>query len=318
MAASASSGAAIELRGVVKDFGGVRVLDGLDLAVPRGAITVLIGPSGAGKTVTVNHIVGLIHPAEGTVEVEGRNLAALSEPELNELRQGMAAVLQGSLPFTCGLFFSMNVYENVASPLRQRRPRWADERIHEVTMESLKLVGLAENVNAMPEQLSSGMAKRVAIARALALEAPIVIIDDFDSGIDSVRLALLCNLLKEIQRDMDWTFLVTTHDMTAARKLADYVAVIHEGRIVASGEAGEVFADDSPLVSQLVGGELSGPIQLHSPEPPRVLAQISSRDSSRSSSRITRFMISFESSPSRRIRMSASRWAARTICTICW
>ncbi len=249
MAGSAPSSAAIELRGVVKDFGGVRVLDGLDLAVPKGAITVLIGPSGAGKTVTVNHIVGLIHPGEGTVEVEGRNLATLSEPELNELRQGMAAVLQGSLPFTCGLFFSMNVYENVASPL----------------MESLKLVGLAENVNAMPEQLSSGMAKRAAIARALALEAPIVIIDDFDSGIDSVRLALLCDLLKEIQRDMDWTFLVTTHDMTAARKLADYVAVIHEGRIVASGEADVVFADDSPPVSQLVGGELSGPIQLRSP-----------------------------------------------------
>ena len=117
----------------------------------------------------------------------------------------------------------------------------------------------------MPDTLSSGMAKRAAIARALALEAPIVIIDDFDSGIDSVRLALLCDLLKEIQREMDGTFLVTTHDMTAARKLADYVAVIHEGRIVASGEADEIFADDSPLVSQLIGGELSGPIQLRSP-----------------------------------------------------
>jgi phospholipid/cholesterol/gamma-HCH transport system ATP-binding protein len=256
--------AAIELTGVVKDFQGVRVLDGVDLVVPRGAFTVLIGPSGAGKTVTVNHIVGLVDPTKGTVEVGGRNLARLSDTELNELRQNMAAVLQGSLPFTCGLFYSMNVYENVASPLRQRRPRWSDERIHEVTMESLKLVGLAANVNDMPETLSSGMAKRAAIARALALEAPIVIIDDFDSGIDSVRLALLCDLLKEIQRDMDWTFLVTTHDMTAARKLADHVAVIHEGRIVASGEADEVFADDSPLVSQLIGGELSGPIELRS------------------------------------------------------
>ena len=257
--------AAIELTGVVKDFRGVRVLDGVDFVVPRGAITVLIGPSGAGKTVTVNHIVGLIDPTRGTVEVAGRNLAHLSDSQLNDLRQGLAAVLQGSLPFTCGLFYSMNVYENVASPLRQRRPRWSPERIHEVTLESLKLVGLGRNVNDMPDTLSSGMAKRAAIARALALEAPIVIIDDFDSGIDSVRLALLCDLLKEIQREMDGTFLVTTHDMTAARKLADYVAVIHEGRIVASGEADEIFADDSPLVSQLIGGELSGPIQLRSP-----------------------------------------------------
>jgi phospholipid/cholesterol/gamma-HCH transport system ATP-binding protein len=265
MAGSASSGAAIELRGVIKDFGGIRVLDGVDLAVPRGAITVLIGPSGAGKTVTVNHIVGLIHPTEGTVEVEGRDLARLTETELNEVRQGMAAVLQGTLPFSCGLFYSMNVYENVASPLRTRRPRWSDERVHGMTMEHLRLVGLADNINDMPDTLSSGMAKRTAIARALALEARIVLIDDFDSGIDGVRLALLCDLLGEIQQDLDATFLVTTHDMSAARKLADYAAVIHEGRIVASGEADEVFADDSPLVSQLIGGELSGPIQLRSP-----------------------------------------------------
>jgi phospholipid/cholesterol/gamma-HCH transport system ATP-binding protein len=264
MADDASSNAAIELVNVVKDFEGVRVLDGVDLVVPSGAITVLIGPSGAGKTVTVNHIVGLIHPTTGTVRVDGKHLAMLSESELNELRQGMAAVLQGTLPFSCGLFFSMNVYENVASPLRARRPRWSPERIHQVTMENLRLVGLADNANDMPDQLSSGMAKRTAIARALALDARIVIIDDFDSGIDGVRLALLCDLLQEIQRDMDATFLVTTHDMTAARKLADYAAVIHEGRIVASGEADEVFASDSPLVGQLIAGELSGPIQLRS------------------------------------------------------
>ena len=257
--------AAIELSGVVKDFRGVRVLNGVDLVVPSGAITVLIGPSGAGKTVTVNHIVGLMDPTMGTVSVAGRNLATLSEDELNELRRSMAAVLQGSLPFTCGLFYSLNVYENVASPLRQRRPRWAPERIHQATLESLHLVGLGQNLEDMPDQLSSGMAKRAAIARAIALEAPIVIIDDFDSGIDNVRLALLCDLLHEIQREMNATFLVTTHDMNAARELADYVAVIHEGRIVASGEAEEIFADDSPLVRQLIGGELSGPIQLRSP-----------------------------------------------------
>ena len=139
-----------------------------------------------------------------------------------------------------------------------------------------------------------------------------MIIDDFDSGIDSVRLALLCDLLKEIQREMDWTFLVTTHDMTAARKLADYVAVIHEGRIVASGEADEIFADDSPLVSQLIGGELSGRSSCARPD------QISSRDSSRSNSRMTRFMTSFERSPSLRIWIRASRCAASTICTVCW
>src|SRR5215216_1887555 len=262
MADDRASDAAIELAGVVKDLGGVRVLDGVDLVVPSGAITVLIGPSGAGKTVTANHIVGLIHPTSGTVRVEGKHLATLSEGELNELRQGMAAVLQGTLPFSCGLFYSMNVYENVASPLRTRRPRWSSERIHQITMEHLRLVGLADNANDMPEQLSSGMAKRTAIARALALEARIVIIDDFDSGIDGVRLALLCELIEDAQRDTGATFLVTTHDMGAARKIADYAAVIHEGRIVASGEADSVFDSTEPLVHQLVTGEVSGPIEL--------------------------------------------------------
>jgi phospholipid/cholesterol/gamma-HCH transport system ATP-binding protein len=265
MAGSASGDAAIELVDVVKDFGGVRVLDGVDLEVPRGAITCLLGASGAGKTVTVNHIVGLIHPNRGVVTVNGKDLARLTDEELTEVRLDMAVVLQGSLPFTCGLFFSMNVYENVASPLRQRRPRWSAERIDQVTMESLRLVGLADDPELMPDQLSSGMAKRTAIARALALEASIVIIDDFDSGIDGVRLALLCDLLRELQRDAGATFLVTTHDMAAARKLADYVAVIHEGRIIASGEAEEVFESHEEVVAQLIAGELEGPIQLRSP-----------------------------------------------------
>jgi phospholipid/cholesterol/gamma-HCH transport system ATP-binding protein len=262
MAREASSGAAIELSGVVKDFRGVRVLDGVDLVVPNDAITVLIGPSGAGKTVTVNHVVGLLHPTKGTVKVAGRNLAKLSDTELNELRQGMAAVMQGSLPFTCGLFYSMNVYENVASPLRQRRPRWSEERIKAMTMEHLHLVGLARNANDMPDQLSSGMAKRTAIARALALEAGIVIIDDFDSGIDGVRLALLCELIRDTQRSSGATYLLSTHDMSAARKLADHVTVIHEGRTVAAGTADQVFGSNEPLARQLVSGATSGPIRL--------------------------------------------------------
>jgi phospholipid/cholesterol/gamma-HCH transport system ATP-binding protein len=261
----APSDVAIELKDVVKDFGGERALDGVNLSVPRGAITVLLGPSGAGKTVTINHIVGLIHPSAGVVSVEGQNLAQLSDEELNEVRRDMSVVLQGSLPFTCGLFFSMNVYENVASPLRARRPRWAPERIHRLSMDSLRMVGLEEHAELMPEQLSSGMAKRTALARALALEARLVIIDDFDSGIDGVRLALLCDLLKDVQRDTGATLLVTTHDMSAARTLAEYAAVIHQGRIVASGRADEVFASDEPLVGQLVAGELQGPIQLRSP-----------------------------------------------------
>jgi phospholipid/cholesterol/gamma-HCH transport system ATP-binding protein len=264
VSADGGSDAAIELVEVVNRFGSERVLDGASLVVPRGAITVLIGPSGAGKTVTVKHILGLIQPSAGVVRVDGHDLAAISEAELYEVRRGMSVVLQGTLPFSCGLFFSLNVYENVAFALRERKPRWAPERVHQVTMDHLQMVGLQDRANDMPETLSSGMCKRTALARALALEARTVIIDDFDSGIDGVRLALLCELIQDVQSRTGATFLVTTHDMTAARTLADHVAVIHEGRIVASGDADAVFSSDEPLIGQLVAGELSGPIQLRS------------------------------------------------------
>lgn len=253
--------AAIELVDVVKSFGSDRVLDGVNLEVPAGAITVLLGPSGAGKTVTISHVVGLLDPDRGSVRVEGRDLTIMSDTELNEVRQRMSVVLQGTLPFTCGLFFSLTVYENVAFALRQRN-RWSEERVHAVTMEHLGMVGLADRAADMPEHLSAGMCKRVAIARALALEARIVLIDDFDSGIDGVRLSLLCGMIVEVQRETGATFLVSTHHMSAARKLADYVSVIHEGRIVASDRADAVLGSSDPLVRQLVAGDTSGPIQL--------------------------------------------------------
>lgn len=253
--------AAIELRGVVKDFGRARVLHGVDLAVPEGEITVLLGPSGAGKTVTISHAVGLIEPTAGTVLVEGRDLARLSEEELYALRREISVVLQGSLPFTCGLFYSLSVFENVAFALRQRK-RWSEELVRETTMTHLGMVGLRDCAELMPDQLSAGMTKRVAIARALALEARIVIVDDFDSGIDGVRLALLCDVFADVQRESGATFLVTTHNMRAARSLADNIAVIHEGRIVASGPALEILESSEPLVRQLVTGATSGPIAL--------------------------------------------------------
>jgi len=129
-------------------------------------------------------------------------------------------------------------------------------------MDNLDLVGLREVAAHMPDQLSSGMAKRVALARAFALDARIVIIDDFDSGIDGVRLALLCELIRDLQRRTGATFLVTTHDMAAARKLADHAAVIHEGRITESGTAAEVFGSSEAVARQLIAGERTGPVQL--------------------------------------------------------
>ena len=255
------SGAAIELDGVVKEFGSQRVLDGVDFVVPAGDITVLLGPSGAGKTVTIKHILGLFEPDEGAVRIWGQNLAEISEEQLYEVRRGMSVVLQGALPFTCGLFYSLSVYENVAYGLRERK-NWSEEQIDRVTREALRMVGLLDHAERMPQDLSGGEAKRTALARALALESGILIVDDLDAGLDSVRLSLLVQIIKEAQEDTDCTVLVSTHDMEVARELADHLALIHQGRIVASGPAGEVLESDEPFVRQFVGGETSGPLQL--------------------------------------------------------
>ena len=252
---------AIEMRGVIKELGGTRVLHGVDLEVPAGEITVLLGPSGAGKTVTIKHILGLFEPDRGLIRVEGRKLNELSEEELYELRRRMSVVLQGVLPFTCGLFYSLNVFENVAFVLRERT-RLSEEEVRSVVLEKLGMVGLRDRASLMPDQLSAGMTKRVALARALAVASAIVVIDDFDSGIDGVRLSLLCELLRDTQRESGATYLVSTHDMTAARRLADHVAVINDGRIVASGAADEMFSSDDPVVHQLVSGATAGPLNL--------------------------------------------------------
>ena len=252
---------AIELVDVVKRFGSTQILNGVSLTVPPGEITVLLGPSGAGKTVTINHVVGLLRPNKGKVLVEGRDLAMLTDEDLYAVRRRMAVVLQGTLPFTCGLFYSLSVYDNVAYALHERT-RMSAEEIQRVALEHLDLVGLRDRAELMPDQLSAGMSKRVAIARALALDARIVIIDDFDSGIDGVRLALLVELLEDVQRRSGATFLVSTHDMSAARQLADHMAVIHEGRIVVSGDAQSVLESDEPLVRQLISGGVAGPLQL--------------------------------------------------------
>ena len=174
----------------------------------------------------------------------------------------MSVVLQGTLPFTCGLFYSLNVYENVAFALRART-RWSPERIDEVTLAHLGMVGLRDRANDMPDQLSAGMCKRTALARALALEARIVIIDDFDSGIDGVRLALLCELIRDAaaQHRRHLPRLDPRHDGGAqARRPRG-----RDPTRAASSPAAtptRSSARTSPLVHQLIAGELSGPLQL--------------------------------------------------------
>jgi phospholipid/cholesterol/gamma-HCH transport system ATP-binding protein len=235
----------------------VQVLDDVSLEIASGDFAVLMGASGSGKSTLLNLIGAVDRPVSGRLMLDDVDTSALDESRLTMLRRTSI----GYIFQFFNLIPTLNVFENVAFPLRQRT-RMSEEQVRETALSHLGMVGLRDRADAMPDQLSAGMCKRVAIARALALEARILIIDDFDSGIDGVRLKLLCRMLTDYQQDTGATLLVSTHSMAAARLIADRIAVIHEGRVVSAGPAGEQLESSEPLVHQLVTGSTSGPIRL--------------------------------------------------------
>ena len=247
---------AIECIGVEKSFAGHLVLAGVDCAVPRGRITVIMGPSGTGKSVLLRHFVGLLRPDSGDVLVEGRSVPDLSEEELLELRRHMGMLFQDG-----ALFSSMNLFDNVAFPLRQhtRRP---EREIRDVVMARLAEVGLAGAERKMPNELSGGMRKRAGFARALVLEPRILLFDEPDSGLDPVRTALLCELIREIQRRYGSTAVVISHDTKAVFDVADTVILLHGGRVVEQGAREQLRESSDPFTRQFIRGAVDGPLAM--------------------------------------------------------
>src|SRR5437660_1614187 len=221
--------AVIELVEVHKSFGALKVLDGVTCRIPRGEISVLMGPSGTGKSVTLRHVVGLLPPDSGDVFVDGKDVPALSERELLALRAGIGMMFQDG-----ALFSSMSLYDNVAFPLRQHT-RKSEGEIREIVMDRLTEVGLAGAEKRMPNELSGGMRKRAGFARALVMEPKILLFDEPDSGLDPVRTALLCDLIKEIQRKYQSTAVVISHDIKAVFEIADDIVLLHGGKVVEQG-----------------------------------------------------------------------------------
>jgi phospholipid/cholesterol/gamma-HCH transport system ATP-binding protein len=246
---------AIEFRDVHKAYGQNRVLDGATLKIPAGRITMLMGPSGTGKSVCIAHAIGLAHPDSGDVLVEGVSVPQLEADELLDLRKEKFGVL-----FQDGaLFSSMNVLDNVAFPLRQNTEKSEDE-ILEIAHRRLTDVGLGDAPNLRPAELSGGMRKRVGFARALAMDPSIVFFDEPDSGLDPVRCALLNQLIQEVHADQGGTYVVVTHDMLSARRIGEQIALLWQGRIVAEGPADELFNSDDAFVRQFLNGESRGPL----------------------------------------------------------
>ena len=247
---------AIEIIDVVKQFGRTRILNGLNLGLPDDQISMVLGPSGTGKSVLIKHIVGLLYPDSGDVLVHGESVPGMTDDELFEMRKKFGLLFQDG-----ALFGSMNVYDNTAFPLRQHTDK-GEEEIAEIVNRRLREVGLAEATEKMPNELSGGMRKRAGFARALVLDPAVVMFDEPDSGLDPVRTALLCELIREVHEENGGCYLVISHDLGTARRIADFLAVLWKGKIVESGPSEELFNSDNPFVAQFLNAETRGPLAM--------------------------------------------------------
>jgi phospholipid/cholesterol/gamma-HCH transport system ATP-binding protein len=241
---------------VHKRLGGVSVLNGLNVAFPDDTITVVLGPSGTGKSVLIKHIIGLMFPDSGEVIVHGQSVSKLTMPDLLTLRRKIGVLFQDG-----ALFGSMSVFDNVAFPMRQHTGT-SEAEIAKRVVKRLTDVGLAESVDDLPSQLSGGMRKRAGFARALVMEPDIVIFDEPDSGLDPVRTALLCELIQEMHSIYGGTYIVVTHNIASARQIGEYIAVLWRGRIVEAGDAEKMFSSENPFVRQFLSGSAEGPLTM--------------------------------------------------------
>jgi phospholipid/cholesterol/gamma-HCH transport system ATP-binding protein len=258
---------AVEFVDVYKSFGRARILAGLNMGLPEGMVSMIIGPSGTGKSVCIKHMVGLLYPDQGDVIVHGESVPNMADDDLFEMRKKFGLLFQDG-----ALFGSMNLYDNVAFPLRQHTEK-SEEEIEDIVMRRLLEVGLTDAREKAPNELSGGMRKRAGFARALVLEPDIVLFDEPDSGLDPVRTALLGELILEIHRDaMEEakakqkqhlpTFCVITHDILTARRVADYINVLWKGRIVESGPSEDMLNSPNPFIRQFLSGESEGPLAM--------------------------------------------------------
>jgi phospholipid/cholesterol/gamma-HCH transport system ATP-binding protein len=258
---------AVEFIDTYKSFGRSHILRGLNMGLPEGMVSMILGPSGTGKSVCIKHMVGLLYPDRGDILVHGKSVPEMPDDDLFDMRKKFGLLFQDG-----ALFGSMDLFNNVAFPLRQHTEKGEDE-IEDIVMRRLNEVGLGSARTKMPNELSGGMRKRAGFARALVLEPDIVLFDEPDSGLDPVRTALLGELILEIHRDMMDeakenqkehlpTFCVITHDIMSARRVADYINVLWKGRIVEAGPAEDMLNSENPFIRQFLSGESQGPLTM--------------------------------------------------------
>ncbi len=253
---------AVELVGVSKSFGPKTVLNDVSLRCEKGSIMVMLGPSGTGKSVLLRCLVGLLKPDKGEVRVFGTDVAALDESRRKD-REALFDVRRrfGMLFQDGALFDDMDVGDNVAFPMRLHT-RLSEAEIRDKVADKLARVGLPDTQNKFPSELSGGMRKRVAFARAIALEPDIVLCDEPSSGLDPVMSATLDELILEMHATLGLTFIVISHDTAEARKIADTIGLLANGRLVTFGSAQKVFDENHPALHQFFTRATQGPIKV--------------------------------------------------------
>jgi phospholipid/cholesterol/gamma-HCH transport system ATP-binding protein len=247
----------IEIVGLKKSFNDKPVLDGLDLTIDRGKITVIIGRSGEGKSVLIKHIIGLLKPDSGKILLDGEIITLMDDRHFNVVRRRFGMLFQGA-----ALFDSMTVGENVGFPLREHTDL-PEERIMDVVCEKLRRVGLEDVESMMPVDLSGGMKKRVGLARAIVMDPEIVLFDEPTTGLDPIMADSVAELMLETQRALKTTYIVITHDIQLTYKIADKVAMLHEGKIIAEGSVDEIKHNTNPVLKQFLEGSAEGPIKVY-------------------------------------------------------
>ncbi len=244
----------IEIASLCKSFNNHKVINHLSLKVEEGQTKVIIGRSGCGKSVLLKHIVGILKPDTGRVIVDGQDITKLNGKELDIIRMKVSMVFQGG-----ALFDSMTVAENVGFGLIEHM-RISRQELLERVEESLSLVGLCGIGNLMPSELSGGMKKRVALARAICTKPQIILYDEPTTGVDPITADSINELIRSLHDKLKVTSIVVTHDMKSAYRVADRVAMMYHGKIIAEGTAEEIQNTDNPIVHQFINGLAQGPI----------------------------------------------------------
>jgi len=247
-------GTSIQVEGLSKSFGSAKIWEDVTLDIPAGEVSVLLGPSGTGKSVFLKSLIGLLRPERGKILVDGTNIIECSAKELYEIRTLFGVMFQDG-----ALFGSMNIYDNTAFPLREHTKKKESE-IRNIVMEKLEMVGLVGDENKFPGEISGGMKKRAGLARSLVLDPQIILCDEPDSGLDPVRTAYLSQLLIDINAQIDCTILIVTHNINIARTVPDNMGMLFRKHLVMFGPREVLLTSEEPVVKQFLNGRRIGPI----------------------------------------------------------